>query len=254
VAQAPRRLVHPARMRDVEQMREKIEVSLEGRQIVALAFGALVLLCSVFALGLALGRRLSQDPPRPTDLATLDSEAEPKAATSVPGKAATSVPGTDSSKSSIAAMNTADAASQKPAPARRPPETSKPAAISEAALAATGSTDIAVVPAPVREPLVVPPPPRPLQTAAIALTPPPRDLGAFTVQIGASPDRAEAQRLESRARAAGLKPYVVEANLGAKGTWYRVRIGSFPDKEKAGRYRTDVERELRSTAIVMASH
>jgi DedD protein len=74
------------------------------------------------------------------------------------------------------------------------------------------------------------------------------------VQIGASPDRAEALRLENRARAAGLKPYSVEANLGAKGTWYRVRVGSFADKDRATRYRTDVERELRSNAIVMASH
>ena len=70
----------------------------------------------------------------------------------------------------------------------------------------------------------------------------------------ASPEKAEALKLENKARAAGLKPYVVEANLGAKGTWYRVRVGSFPDKDKASRYRSDVERELRSTAIVMASH
>jgi DedD protein len=237
-------------MRDVEQMREKIEVSLEGRQIAALAFGALVLLCSVFALGLALGRRLSQEPPRAADLASMDAPADPKPVDAPAVKAARVV---DAGK--IATVKPDEPAAEKPAQAKKAPESPKPAAAaSKSALADTRGGEVSVVPAPVREPLIVPAPPRTMQTAAITLTPPPRDLGAFTVQIGASPDRFEAQRLESKARAAGLKPYVVEANLGAKGTWYRVRIGSFPDKEKANRYRTDVERELRSTAIVMASH
>jgi len=226
-------------MRDVEQMREKVEVSLEGRQIAALAFGALVLLCSVFALGLALGRKLSQEPPR-AELATLDLQAEQKPKPTDPRVA-------DVTAKAV------EATAEKPA-VKKPAESTKRPAINAAALADTRSNEIAVVPAPVREPLLIPPPPRAQQIGAITLTPPPRDVGAFTVQIGASPDRAEAQRLESKARAAGLKPYVVEANLGAKGTWYRVRVGSFPDKDKASRYRTDVERELRSTAIVMASH
>jgi len=87
----------------------------------------------------------------------------------------------------------------------------------------------------------------------VALTPPPKDLGNFTVQIGASQDRSEALRMENKARAAGLKPYVVEADLGAKGTWFRVRVGAFKDKGAADDYRRDVERELRAPAVVMAS-
>ena len=59
--------------------------------------------------------------------------------------------------------------------------------------------------------------------------------------------------MESKARAAGLKPYVVEADLGRKGTWYRVRVGAFKDKAAANRFRTDVEREMRGPAVVMAS-
>ena len=50
---------------------------------------------------------------------------------------------------------------------------------------------------------------------------------------------------------AGLKPYVMEADLGAKGTWYRVRIGAFRDREGANHFRKDVERELRIAAAVM---
>jgi cell division protein FtsN len=224
-------------MRDVEQMREKIQLSLEGRQIAALAFGALVLLCSVFALGLALGRRLSQEPPRPAELSALDAQAD--APEAKPRQVAE-------------AQKSPEAVKTEGAEKRKAQEPARPAAVSQAALADTSKPDVAIVPPPPREPLVVPAPPR--QPGRVALTPPPRDLGAYTVQIGASPDPAEAQRLENKARAAGLKPYVIAANLGVKGTWYRVRIGSFSDKEKASRYRADIERELRQAAIVMASH
>jgi DedD protein len=226
-------------MRDFEQMREKIQVSLEGRQVAALAFGALVLLCSVFALGLSVGRKLSQEPQHAAELSALDVQAEPAPAVKPPA-AKPPEPKPPEPKPVEAAVVKKPADPPKPVPA-------------EAALADTHG-EPAVIPPPSRDALVVPPAPKPQPAGGIALTPPPRDLGAFTVQIGASPDKAEAQKLEHKARAAGLKPYVVEANLGAKGTWYRVRVGSFPDKDKASRYRSDVERELRSTAIVMASH
>ena len=215
-------------MRDISQMREKLEVSLESQQIAALAFGALVLLCSVFALGLALGRRLAEEAPRPLELSALDAQAT-----------------APEQKKPVA-----EAPAEKPA---RKAEPVRVAAVGQAP-APESSRSETVIPAPPQKTLIVPPPPRAQDNRAIVLTPPPRNLGAYTVQIGASPDRAEAQRLELKARAAGLRPYVVEANLGAKGTWYRVRVGSFSDKERAGRFREDVERELRASAVVMASH
>jgi len=242
-------------MRDVEGMREKVHVSLEGRQIAALSVGALLLLSSVFALGLALGRRLSQEPPRPAEVSALDAQAaEPspqktaQRPDAAPLKPASAPQKTAKAADPAAQKPPADAAAPKPPePAARPPK-GKP----ETALADTKK--VAIVPPPPREPLVVPPPSSQKASGPVSLTPPPRDLGAYTVQIGASPDRAEALRLENRARAAGYKPYSVEAHLGAKGTWYRVRVGSFPDKDRALRYRSDVERELRQAAIVMASH
>ena len=72
-------------------------------------------------------------------------------------------------------------------------------------------------------------------------------LGADGVHLGRDDEGIE------WARAAGLKPYVVEADLGSKGTWYRVRVGAFKDKAAASRFRTDVEREMRGPAVVMAS-
>ena len=228
-------------MRDVERLREKIEVSLDGRQVAALAVSALVLLGAVFTAGLAVGRRSAPPPPQ-GDLAALDEAHRSQV---VPNRPTLPHP--------------------PAAEAARPPEPDQPPPVERAAqgraappvhVAQAGLAPAAVVEPPravsvaAPRPAVVAPAPQ----AAAPLPPPPRDVGDYTVQVGASQDRAEALRLEARARGAGLKPYVVEANLGSRGTWYRVRVGAFKDKDSANRFRQDVERELRAPAVVMASH
>jgi DedD protein len=222
-------------VRDVERLREKIELSLDDRQVIALAVCALLLLGGVFSLGILLGKKLSsmQAPTAaPSDLASLDAKARNPGP--VPAPRTMPHPETPAKPAAIPPAEKAHELTVKPEQAR-----------------------LATVVAPsLRQTTVVPPPPAPaaqLPPAALG-TLPPRDLGEFTVQVGASQDRSEAARLEARARGAGLKPYVVEANLGAKGTWYRVRVGAFRDKDAANRFRTDVERELRKAAVVMTTH
>jgi cell division septation protein DedD len=224
-------------VRDVERLREKIELSLDDRQVIALAVCALLLLGGVFSLGILLGKKLSsmQAPAAaPSDLASLDAQARNPGPAPAPARA-TPHPETPARPAAVAPAEKAHELTVKPEQAR-----------------------LASVVAPPRQTTVVPPPPAraaQLPPAALtALTVPPRDLGEFTVQVGASQDRTEAARLEARARGAGLKPYLLEANLGAKGTWYRVRVGAFRDKDAASRFRTDVERELRSAAVVMTTH
>jgi cell division septation protein DedD len=36
--------------------------------------------------------------------------------------------------------------------------------------------------------------------------------------------------------------------------WYRIRVGAFAERSAADRYRRDVERELRTSAVVMPTH
>jgi DedD protein len=219
-------------VRDVERLRERIELSLDDRQVVALALCALLLLAGVFSLGILLGKKISSMPaPAAGDLAALDAQARKPESPAVPSRAAPPAEGS----LRLAPAEKVHERVEKPDPVR------------------TAS----VVPSPARQPTVVPPPERAVQVppATVAqLTPPPRELGNFTVQVGASRDRGDAARLEARARGVGLKPYVMEANLGAKGTWYRIRVGAFRDKEAANRFRLDVERELRSAAAVMPAH
>ncbi len=214
-------------MRALTRGREKRQLSLDDRQVAAFALCALLLLSGVFSIGVLVGRRTTSGPPPAAggDLAALDVEAKKTAPAAQPKPAAPE-------------------GKAQPQPAVAAPEKAEPVR------AAT------VVSPPQRTPTVFPPPPpeRPVQAATaqdLPAAPPARDAGAFTVQVGASRDRGEASRLVGRARGAGLRPYVVQATLGAKGTWYRVRVGAFHDKDSANRFRKDVERELRLAAVVM---
>jgi len=74
---------------------------------------------------------------------------------------------------------------------------------------------------------------------------------SFTVQIGSAPDREGADKLMRKARNAGLTPYVVEAKIAGKGTWYRIRVGKFRGKSDADIFRREVERKLGGLALVM---
>ncbi|MBL8149739.1 MAG: zinc-ribbon domain-containing protein [Blastocatellia bacterium] len=57
--------------------------------------------------------------------------------------------------------------------------------------------------------------------------------GKYTVQAGASPSEAEAKSLSNRLKSLGIDSYVIRADLGNKGIWYRVRTGGFQTQEEA---------------------
>lgn len=219
-------------MRDEERLREKREFSLDDKQVWALGFCALLLLGGVFVVGVLVGRRTAPEPRLPAT--GYRPPATAMVPTAPPGVSTLPASPPEEEKSTPVPTSAEKPPVEKPAQGRAP----------------------TIVPPP-KPATVVPPPPAPVQVAAAAppaVTPPPKDLGDYTVQIGASQDRAEAQRMQNKARAAGLKPYVVEAHLGGKGTWYRVRVGAFKDKAAATRFRADVERELRAPAVVMGTH
>src|SRR6185312_7347191 len=77
--------------------------------------------------------------------------------------------------------------------------------------------------------------------------------GAFTLQLGASLNRDDAERQAARLREKGYAPYIVTAEVPGKGTWYRGRMGSFPTKDAATRYLQDVKRETQAEAFVAST-
>jgi cell division protein FtsN len=78
--------------------------------------------------------------------------------------------------------------------------------------------------------------------------------GAFTLQLSAFQTREEADRFAGRLRDRGYAPYIVTAEVPNKGTWYRVRMGSFPTKDAATRYLADFKRETQLDAFVAGTN
>ena len=215
-------------IRDGRWLREKIELTIDDRQVAALAVGALLLLSGMFALGLLVGMQVARRSAQPAisgDLVALDAQRALAQRGPVREPAA---PGPQAAAHKPAAEAPAAAAPVRSEAARKdlPPP---PAAVNVA---------------PARAVVVDP-------GAPAALPEAPLDPGKFTVQLGATQERMEAAQIAARAGAAGLKAYVAEARLPGKGIWYRVRVGAFGDKESAERFRRDVERELRTLAVVM---
>jgi cell division septation protein DedD len=219
-------------MRDDRRLREKIQLALDDRQVAALAVGALVLLSGVFTLGLLVGKqvaaRVSAARPLADDLAVLDAQREAQH------------PSQEQHLPAPVANRTATVQPEPPrVVAPRPAEPAR--------------ESVRSVPPPSPPISVAPQRALPAKPVPSTLPHPPAELGNFTVQLGASQDKTDAARLASRALAGGLRPYVAEARLPGKGLWYRVRVGAFPDRDTADRFRRDVERELRMSAAVMPS-
>jgi DedD protein len=78
--------------------------------------------------------------------------------------------------------------------------------------------------------------------------------GAFTLQLSAFQNRPEAERFAAKLRDRGYAPFIVAAEVPGKGTWYRVRMGSFPSKDAASRYLTDFKRETQLQAFVAGAN
>jgi len=57
--------------------------------------------------------------------------------------------------------------------------------------------------------------------------------GQFTVQVSAFQTSEEAEAYKSSLARKGYRPYVIPAEIPGKGTWYRVRVGRYDDKNAA---------------------
>jgi len=267
-------------MRDTHRMREKYDLSLDSRQVVSLLIGGIVVLGAVFVLGVLVGKKLAGTPrtDRAPDLLTaLDHRSDaleraraappltfqeeltkptPAAPTLVPAASAPSAAAPPAASKPApppraAAVPTATVAAGDPKPSDRKPELAKKAeppkkpevrteAVSPSTPARPESVATRTAPAAAAHPA----PKVPEATSAA---------GAFTLQLGASPSRDDAERQASRLREKGYAPYIVAAEVPGKGTWYRVRMGSFPTKDAATRYLQDFKRETQGEAFVAST-
>ena len=184
-------------------MQERVEVRLERGQLIWLTLGSVVLLAAMFALGMLVGRRAARlEGPA---IAAADPIAQIDAAG-------------DMHKELTFYSRLTEPA--RPAATPKPPP-SEPAA----------------APAPIPAPS---PAPAAEATDAIhaELAGGPARSGDYTVQVSSYQSLDEAKAYAAVLERKGYKPFVVTSTIEGKGTWYRVRLGSFKDEPTAQKAKT----------------
>lgn len=255
-------------MRDTHRMKEKFDLSLDNRQIAGVLIGGLVVMGSVFVLGVVVGKNLANHGTAATapDLLTaLDQKAEevsltfqeeltrkqpvvlpPPADDVVMPAVALTPPSAPEPKVELAR---AEVPAPAPVPAPAAPAPTPRPKLDETVDAAPVATRTAELPEKKTQTL----------SAAFdrATKPAPAEAtkgGAWTLQISSSQSKDEANRFAARLRDRGYAPFIIQAEVAGRGTWYRVRMGSFPSKEAAARYLLDFKRETQLDAFVASSN
>jgi len=269
------------RTAEPELYKDKIEVSLDGRQIFYLFFGGAVVACLVFVLGVMVGRRLearahvdraamtsaTRDP-----LAALDRLAEGKGEMTFPAAL-----GNNAAAAPVTAVDRAIQAVAEPAPDRdgkdgkdgkdaakdskdakkvddkaaEPAADKKADAAAEKAAAEKAATEKAAAEKAAKAKAKSTPAG---DDAAPASKPEPPDgkgqKGKFTLQLSAFQDSAEAEAFLATVKQAGYAAYVVSAEVEGKGTFYRVRLGNYGSYDDAVAAKAEFERKVPKIAYV----
>jgi cell division septation protein DedD len=215
-------------IRDADRFKDKVEVSLDSRQIFFLFFGGAVVACLVFVLGVMVGKRL---------------EARDRVAKRA---------GTSASMDPLAALDELSADEQA-----QGDDLAFPTALTGAAREPLGAADTA--------PAVTPPKPAPSPPAAEAKPAEAKPAEAkpaeakpvkadgkkkFTLQISSFQDKAEADSFVAKLRSQGYKPFIVTSEVPDRGIFYRVRIGEYASHEDALEAKSTFEKKEHIIAYV----
>ena len=256
-------------MRDLDRWKDKVEISLDGRQIFFLFFGSAVAACLIFVVGVLIGKRIEaralalapaaiEDPLAALDQLGDADEADEgltfhKALTPaktdkpVAAKAALKPPAPIAEKKVEPKKEPAPAAADdesddedKPATA----EASKPEPKPEPKKSEPKKPELAKAPAlPAARPQVV---------AANGASAKKMDATAshFTLQLSAFPDKSDAEEFMRKIQAAGYKPFLVASEFPGKGVFFRVRVGDYGSRQSAVDAKTEFEKKQRIIAYV----
>ncbi len=247
-------------MRDSHRLKEKYELSLDNRQIVSITVASLVVLGGVFMLGVVVGKKLS---------------AENAALTAAPstdllGQLDKKTDALENVKAD-AALTFQDELTRKTPTLIADPPVVKPVekpVVAEAPKVEEPKVEVAVAPKADEPKLAETPKSEPVATRTVdaggglkeafgrAQRTPTETApdGSWTLQLSAYQDKAEADRFAAGLRDKGYAPYIVEAAIPGKGTWFRVRMGRFGSRDAASRYMDDFRRETALNAIVTSAN
>ena len=226
-------------IRDADRFKDKVEVSLDSRQIFFLFFGGAVVACLVFVLGVMVGKRL-EGRDRVARRAGTSAALDPLAALDELGAEEQASDADELRFPSILTGGPGDR--QKP----------------------LGEADVAPAPAGPSAPAKPEAAPKPAAVPAAAPAPAPvvdksdKDKGEkkgdakkkFTLQISSFQDKTEADSFVSKLTAAGYRPFVVASDVPDRGIFYRVRVGEYASHEDALAAKLDFEKRQRIIAYV----
>lgn len=233
------------RTSEPELYKDKIEVSLDGRQIFYLFFGGAVVACLVFVLGVMVGRRLearshvdraAATSARKDPLAALDRLAEGKGELTYPAAlrgADAPVAQVDRALQAVAPKAERE---KKPEPEKQPEAKVEPEKQPEAKVEAKPEAKPEKREAPADDGPVTKPQPA-------------GGKAKFTLQLSAFQDKAEAESFLATVKGAGYGAYVVSAEVDGK-TFYRVRLGNYASYDEAVAAKAEFERKVPKIAYV----
>jgi DedD protein len=221
--------------REESLYKDKIEVSLDGRQIFYLFFGGSVIVGLVFVLGVMVGRRVearghverAQTQAAVDPLAALD-HLEGGGGLSFQG----SLRGGDAPASDVE-KQIGDIAKAK-----------EPVAKVKAVVADAPKPEPKAVDKP-----VVKPDPKPDKPVVKPDQNEPKK-AKFTLQLSSFQDKGEAEAYLATIKANGFSPTLTEADVDGK-TYYRVRLGNYRSLDAANDAKADVEKATKKSASVM---
>lgn len=210
---------------------------MEKKQALTLLVLVLVVSLSSFTLGVIVGRRgaerdLTQNPPEPRRIMVAEvpkTQASPEPSV----KDETNPAEENAEEEKLTFYDNLSRGETIPLGSgiNLPPEEENPVAEKpqeEKASVTTQTEPVAKV-APKPEKVVAP-----VATVSIPKEIPPADInGSYSVQVGSFSSVADAGRLKKSVVAKGYSAFIVEADLGAKGIWYRVRLGPYADADVA---------------------
>jgi cell division septation protein DedD len=112
------------------------------------------------------------------------------------------------------------------------------------------ATPPAAAPTPAAASAQTPPPSPPAATATAKPARPAATEGSFILQVASFGQPDEAGILQARLVKKGLEAYVQQADLGSKGTWYRVFVGPLPNREAAEQVAVRLQAEEKLSPLV----
>ena len=244
---------------ETEVFKDKIEVSLDGRQIFYLFFGGAVIATLVFVLGVMVGRQVESrtvaetGSPATDPLAALD-RLEGGSDLAFPA----ALRGDEVILGSVDAKANGRAKLAKESLATGGP-TPAPVPVAEAPAPAAEKPEVEPAPLPklAKEPAkapaaakLKPEEAKPAVEAKAEEAPPKAKRRRFTLQVGSFQDKEEADTFFRGLSGGPYDPYMVEADVPGKGKYFRVRVGGYGTFDEAVAAKTDFEASQHVIAYV----